>query len=758
VRIAKIRTSSELQVGHKIAAGQPRSGFMPDSIRHAMKLHREGRLREAESGYRKCLEQNPDHPDALHLLGVIAHQCGHDARALALIGRAIRINSDVAAYHFNLADVQRALGALRDAAESYQNALAVSPDYPEAHHNLGLVLLTLGEARRAEASFRQAVQRRPEFAMAWNSLGHALRNQGCKSDAVDAYREAVRLAPDFSEARNNLGQVLLQFGAAEEALSQCREAVRLCPESAETHNNLGNALRQVGDYDAARACYEESLRLAPKNSTVYNNMAQLLQERGRLDEAVTWYQKALALAPQTPHFHCDWAKLSVQKLDFDDAIDHYRQALAIHPDNPQAHDGLGQVYRDTAHFEDAIAEFRTAIRLQPDFAAAHTNLGQTLAELGDLKQAERCYRDAIEIDHKETGAWVNLATYHTGSLTDEDIQHIQTLLNDPLVRDDTRAALQSALAYVFDSRAEYAWAAQYSRSANRQQAEALQRRNRSYDPDQHTAFVDELIECFDEQYFGRTCNTQDAWGSSSEVPVFVVGMPRSGTTLTEQILASHPQVYGAGEQRIAVASLESAMSDLGMNRTLKQRLAGLTSGGVAQLAETILEQLTGLDPEAACVIDKMPDNYLYLGWITTLFPRSRFVHCRRNSSAIAFSCWLTGFKGIRWASDPAHIAHRIENYQRVMRHWERCVPNRVLAIDYEELVSDVPTVARRLLDHVGLPWDERCVEFHRTTRPVSTASVTQVRQPVYQRSMARWKQYEQHIPELFAALRRAAVN
>ena len=235
--------------------------------------------------------------------------------------------------------------------------------------------------------------------------------------------------------------------------------------------------------------------------------------------------------------------------------------------------------------------------------------------------------------------------------------------------------------------------------------------------------------------------------------MFVFGLPRSGTTLIEQVLASHSRVHGAGELRLARRSFEAIPACWAA--PVRRATASLTSIGprVRRLAEQHLDRLAAIDGgRSERIVDKMPDNYLYLGLLAVLFPRAVFIHCRRDLRDVAVSCWMTDFRSIRWANDPDHIAARFQQYRRLMDHWQEVLPVPIHQVDYEETVTDLESVARRLMAACGLDWEPACLEFHRTERPVRTASVTQVRQPVYQRSVARWKNYEAALADLFAAV------
>ncbi|HYT88401.1 MAG TPA: tetratricopeptide repeat protein, partial [Gemmataceae bacterium] len=556
------------------------------------------------------------------------------------------------------------------------------------------------------------------------------------------------LAPDLAEAHSNLGQLLLEQYQAQRALSHCRKAVALRPDLPEAQNNLGNTLRELGELDEARAAYTEALRLNPDLALTYSNMGQALQEEGRLPEAITWYQRALQRDPNSPRIHCNLASALEERHDFAGAIARYRLALQLNPQYAEAHNGLGFVLHEQGKFTEAMAECREVLRLKPGFATGFCNLANILEELGSFDEALTCYREALQRDPNHAGAYALLATMLRGRLPPEDLEAMLRLLARPHLAPARRVALHFGIAHVLDAHGSYAEAADHLRQGNALCLELWQKQGLSYDPAMHTGLVDGVIATFTPEFFTRV----SGFGLDTEVPVFIIGLPRSGTTLTEQILASHSRVHGAGELSYAHDSFEALPRVLNLGLTPIQGLAHLTPTVTQQLAQWHLGRLRELNADALRIVDKMPDNYLFLGWLRTLFPRARFIHCRRDLRDVAVSCWMTNFRHIRWAADPDHIAARFRDYRRLMDHWRAALPGDVFEVDYEETVTDLEGVARRLVAWCGLEWEPACLAFHKTSRPIRTASVAQVREPVHTRSVARWKHYEPALGHLFRQL------
>jgi tetratricopeptide (TPR) repeat protein len=386
--------------------------------------------------------------------------------------------------------------------------------------------------------------------------------------------------------------------------------------------------------------------------------------------------------------------------------------------------------------------------LKPDLVAAHTSLGTVLEELGEFDTALACFREALRHDPNCAGALGQLATTLRGKLPAADRAAMQNLLTDPNLAAGKRLALYFGLAQVLDAEGAYDQAAEHLRQANALRQVEWQKRGQGYDAAEHARFVDDSIGMYTPAFFERV----RGFGLETERPVFIVGLPRSGTTLIEQILASHSQVFGAGELRYVRDTFEALPREMGRAGIPLECVRALDRETARRVAQQHLERLDRLDENSLRIADKMPDNYLHLGLIATLFPRAKVIHCRRDLRDVAVSCWITNFQQIRWAFDSDHIASRFREYQRVMDHWRNVLPVRFLEVEYAETVADLEGVARRLVAWCGLEWEPACLAFHETRRPVRTASVTQVRQPIYHRSVARWKHYEPALGELFTQL------
>jgi tetratricopeptide (TPR) repeat protein len=721
----------------------------------AQALHLEGRLREAETMYQEVLRAEPDTVAALEGLGVLAYQHGRVHDAAHFFARGVAILPQEPQFHANLGEVYRILKQVDKAADHLRRALALAPALPHAWNSQGLLLHDLGRMSEAEGAFRQAIRLRPDFVAAHVGLGNALWEMDRRDEAVEALRAALRTGPDDPAALANLGRVLMEMddpALLAEAESLCSQAIVRAPERPELINNLGNVFRLQTRYEAALACFRRALELDPRRVMPRYNMGQVLQEMGLFDEAVRLFQEADAIEPHPARFHARMGSLATDRGDYALAEWHYRRALAADPGSDEAHHGLGLALLEQGQHDAAEAALREALRIAPRRAAAWVALGRLQAERGAIDQSCQSARTALAIQPKFADAHSLLATNLKGRLADAELAAMDALRDEKYLEARARARLYFALAGAVDGRGDYPRAARLLKTANALDAAAWSLRGSTYEPDRHREFVDRVIAAFRPDRLAR----DGPWGDPDPRPIFVVGLPRSGTTLTEQILASHPQIHGAGELSDVQSVFESLPEFVG--RPWEDAFAALEAldrRAAHRAARRYLDRLDVLAPAtAARVVDKMPDNIHYLGLIALLWPAARVIVCRRDLRDVAISCWQTGFATTAWANDTDHIARRFADYARLLGHWRATAPLELLDFSYEDLVKDPEGRARRLIAFVGVEWDPACLKFADNARVVRTASLRQVREPVHCRSIGRWRNYEGLIPELFRALER----
>ena len=467
---------------------------------------------------------------------------------------------------------------------------------------------------------------------------------------------------------------------------------------------------------------------------------------GRLAKATILYQRILLLEPDLAEVHNNLGHALKTLGRLDAAEESFRRAIALEPDNAQAHCGLGTVLLDLGRSIEAAVAFGQAIALKPDFAAAYNNLGLALKEAGQLAAAARVAERAIRLAPRKTSYYLNLAEVRSFTPGDPYLTTLEALAGEAAsLPVDDRIHLHFALAKAYEDLGRHDSAFAQLVAGN-----GLKRGRLSYDEAASLARMDRVRELFTADLIGaqRDC------GERSRVPVFIVGMPRSGTTLIEQILASHPAVSGAGEVKLLDRAAGMVRDKLPGTPAFPDMVSLMGGEHFRALGGLYLAELTRRAPGAARITDKMPSNFLFAGLIHLALPDATIVHAVRDPIDTCVSYFARQFvEGQEHTYDLAELGRHHRGYQAVMAHWHRVLPpGRILDVRYEDVVADLEGAARRLVAHCGLAWDARCLDFHRTERTVQTASAAQVRRPIYQTSVARWRRYERFLGPLLAAL------
>ena len=578
--------------------------------------------------------------------------------------------------------------------------------------------------------------------------GMALIAAGKSADAALLFAKFLDQNPDHPAALHGLGlshYLKRRYGEAAELLRRAVLAERNNPQYLA---NLAEALRRDKKPDEALKYFERCATVMPEHLKAHLGIANSLRDLGRVEEAIGRYRLALALDPA---FAEAYHYLGVTLLDLrraGEAAPLLRKAAALKPGYTEAELSLARALDVMGESEEALAVYRAILAHDAKNVAAHNNMANILKNLGRFEESSAHYREALEISPEHTMAYYNLSRTGKGELAAGDADAMLRLLEDGTLKPEERMTILYGLGKIFDDAGDTAKAFQHYAKAKE-----LDNRMLPFDSDEHSRLIDRLMATFSAEFFGR----RKGFGSESETPVFIVGMPRSGTTLAEQILASHPRGYGAGELN-QIGQLIEDLSRKHEGMAGYPEAAGkLDAVGAIGMAESYLAALKAKAGGAVRVSDKMPFNFLHLGFIALLFPKSRVVHCRRDPLDNCLSCYFQYFtSAIPFTRDLRVLGRYYADYRRLMEHWKSVLPLRMLEIPYEDMVADQEGMSRRLIEFCGLEWDDACLRFHRTERAVKTASNWQVRQPIYATSVGRWQPYEQYLGPLREGLGLAA--
>jgi len=507
-----------------------------------------------------------------------------------------------------------------------------------------------------------------------NAFSH--HQQGRLADAENGYRQVLGIAPNHPETLLNLGIVCEQLGHFDDAAENFQKVVDLNPNHPEARYNLGNALVAVGKAEEAIACYE--------------------------------------------------------------------RALSLKPDYMEAHFNLANVHMNLGRFDEAATGFRTTIRLAPTLADGYFNLGFVLSETGQLEGARDAFRKVIDLQPESPEAHRQLASITKHRELDDDIRAMEALYRKSDLQDFGRENLAFGLAKAYEDIGEFPKSFEYLAEGNR-----LKRACFSYSTDEQKVYFSRIREIFTASLFNKFKNVGDRDAS----PIFIVGMPRSGTTLVEQILASHPDVFGAGELTVLSQTLRAAVGTVAQGG-YADAIHNADDSRFAEIGQTYLNSLRSHSQDARFITDKMPQNFLHIGLIKLALPNAKVIHCKRTPEDNCLSIFKTYFPGAvhEYSCELTELGQYYRLYEDLMAHWHSILPGFLYDIKYEDLIDDQEGQSRALIAQCGLEWDDACLDFHKTERAITTASLAQVRRPIYRSSVELWKRYEKQLAPLVEAL------
>jgi tetratricopeptide (TPR) repeat protein len=626
------------------------------------------------------------------------------------------------------------LGQGKSALNAFKSAAELMPKDADALLHAGDAMRDHGRMREAATLYQRAVRANPRLIEAHNNLGNVMLQLGRQDDAITCYQGALTFDPENPQVLCNLGNALRQKGLLRDALAVTQRAIARDPNLSVAHNNLGLILVAEGQRELGAASFRKSLQINSSYVDALINLGNVLRELGARREALAAYARTTEIDPSSAEGHCNLGNTLFDMRNFDAAEASFRRALALRPNYAQAQFGLGGALRLQRRSAEAHAACIAALALEPNFAEALGLLGELHADEGRFAEAEPLFQRAVAA--KPSFAFGLASIPANRKMTRDDVEWLESverlLAAQPSLSD--QVSLRFALGKYFDDIHEYQRAFNHYRAAN----ELSKRFGGKYTRESLSARIDGLIQRFDADFVKK----QREFASTSELPVFIVGMPRSGTSLAEQILASHPDASGAGE----VSYWDTAFAAFHDAALSGKPEAEIFPG----LARSYLDRLAALAGGKARVVDKMPANFLYAGFIHGVLPRARIIHMQRHPIDTCLSIYFQNFPNMgHFANDLDDLAFYYDEYLRVTAHWRAVLPAAgLLEVPYEGLIQDQEGWTRRMLEFAGLPWNARCLDFHQTDRVVVTASRWQVRQKMTASSAGRWRHYQHFIKPL----------
>jgi tetratricopeptide (TPR) repeat protein len=735
------------------------------ALQQAIEAHKVGRVQEADRLYTAILKAQPKHPDANHNMGILAVGVGKVEQALPFFKAALEANPATAQFWLSYIDALIKLGKLADAQAVFDQArskgakgdgfnkleqrlneagqeplkgkqVASEPQLKQANILDTLKLdqaISLAKKKTKAGSLEEAKR------IYWDILTKFPKNKrasdGLKRLSAGPAGKASK-AQDLSQEQLQALIKLLSQGQLQQALKAAETLVQKFPKSATLFNIQGSALKGLGQLNLSIEAYNKALAIKPDYAAAHNNMGNALKEQGKLEKAMEAYTKALAIKPDNAHAYNNIGITLQEQGKLEEAIEAYNKVLAIKPDYADAYYNMGNALKEQGKLEEAIEAYTKALAIKPDNAHAHNNIGVTLQEQGKLEEAIEAYNRALAIkpDYADAHRHLSMITKYNSDTA--QICEVEALLQRTDLNDSDRCHLFYTNAKIKEDLGDFNAAFDsYVRGGD------LRQKLLRYEFTQDEHLFDQIKRTA-PKFKNATLNTTGE--PIRHTPIFILGMPRSGTTLVEQIVSSHSEITGAGEL--------AYVSQFG-----GQLAAGLTAPtleAVSAFRERYLAELAKRADGQAFITDKLPQNFRYIALISAALPEAKIVHVQRSAEA---TCW-SNFKHYFFSENLGYSYSLADTvayyglYKDLMQFWSQSYSDRIYHLDYDKVTEYQDPETRRLIEHLGLNWEDACLAPQNNKRSVKTASQQQVRQKVYKGSSQAWKKYEPFLGGAFDEL------
>ena len=675
-------------------------------IHDILNMAKKGDIPEAQRQLEALLKTNEADINILLLLAELHVQTGEHKHAIQKYKKVIQLMPNNIQAHTNLGMLLHQRGNITKAEQSYIHSLEIDSNQPVINFNLGSIYQQLGKLDEAKKQYIKAISQNPTYAKAYSNLGYIQRKLNMLDDSIASYRQAIKYLPDSEEIFYNLGLSLLQNGMLDDAEHTHKMALQLNAYYSDAHEGLGAVYLHKDELAKAEDSFKQAITCNNKNINAICGLAETLSRTGLHTEAKKQIEIALLTDP--------------------DNID----VISLHGRNLLA---LGDLTGALKICKTALNRLPTSKNLLSMAASIYEKMGQ----------AGKAYTYLEPLLASPTNTNIETVLCYSSisksvNRVDDAIRTLKDILdNRPLLQAGQRRHLHFALGKAYDSIYEYDKAFGHFKAGNHLKPV-------KFSITSYRKMIDATITTFNKNLLAKHSI------ENSSKPVFIIGMPRSGTSLVEQIIASHPDVYGAGElPDIYNITTDIEASSEG-NQTYPKCLLEIAHDGVDKYTKSYMDHINSLSQNAKRITDKMPTNYLHIGLISMLFPNASIIHCMRNPFDTCLSCYFQDFgsNAHPWIYNLENLAYVYNEYIRLMHHWQQVCGIKMYDVKYEDLVQNQEIISKELLKHIGVQWDKRCMNFHKNKRFIWTASYEQVRQPMYIRSVARWKNYKKQLKPL----------
>lgn len=600
-------------------------------------------------------------------------------------------------------------------------------------------LIAVKNLQAAHANVTKALKTHPEFATAHEVYSDLLLLEGKFEQAISGYQHALKLAPDRSRINNKIerGQQLLQSLNAYPQAS--REDMSFNEELAQAKQHHANE-----EPEKAEEIYRNILRKNPNHAEAMRLLASVATVHRKHEDAEILLLRAVSVSPKFARGWLDLAKTQLELGQYPEAVKSAESLVSLSPDIAESYVALANTQAQSNLTEQAIASYRHALEINRAHPGAFSGLAHQLKTVGRQQEAIDTHRQNIVINPTNSEPYWNLANLKTFRFEDSEVTKMEALLEDDSLEALSHVQLSNSLGLEYEGRKDYERAFSYFQRCNN-----LHRQSEKYDPIGHEVLIDMIQKIFSVEFL----NEHQGLGLNDKSPILIVGLPRSGSTLIEQILASHSQVEGTHELSDLAQVVKDIKKGGPKGSHFPENLTKLPTQAWVNIGQQYIDRTLKYRSGSPRFIDKNPNNFIYAGLLKLVLPKAKIINARRHPLDSCFGSYKQLFaSGQPFSYDLTELGEYYLQYQALMDHWHQVMPGAVLDVDYEMVVADLDTEVRRILDYCELPFEESCLRFHETDRAVRTASSEQVRQPIYASSVNLWKNYEPYIEELIEVL------
>ncbi|MCW9035683.1 MAG: sulfotransferase [Rhodospirillales bacterium] len=601
-----------------------------------------------------------------------------------------------------------------EAEKICQLILSSDPNHIKTHHVLGGLMMLSGRLKLAEKHFRLALEGDPTNGFTIANLATVLFHQGHPEEAISLYLRAIDLKADVAGIYDLLGQAYLAIGEGEKALDAFDKALVSDPSYKKARENLAKTHIEQGNKNKGLAHFNKLIHEGEDNFDALMTLGHFYLESDFPGKSTQYFEKARKISPKN---------LNVNLI-------------------------LAKAYNSCGLHQLALEHLEYVLMLRPEYAQGYSDQASIQENLGEFEKAEKNIKTCLALQPESPYALYLLTLIHTLPMDGPEAKSLNKIINSD---NSNPAKILSyfSLAKIAQDNHQYDETMEHYIAGNTLRRNTEAQDGVTFDRERYLNQIERIIKTFDRKFFDERLD----YGETTQQPVFIGGMPRSGTTLTEQIIASHPKASGAGELLDIPLTSQFIIKLTGSENRFPENTADLSKENVTTLSKRYLKTLENFSQDATKITNKLPGNFMFIGLIRLLFPEAPLIHCRRNPMDNCFSCFTTNFaKSHHYSLDLADLGFYWKQYERIMEHWDKVFPGEILHLDYETTVEAPEASAKKIIEHCGLTWDPVCLEFHKTKRPIMTASKRQVRQPIYKTSVERWRPYEKHLQPLMKEL------